>query len=260
MPRGQGGQEFKNLRSDNADGIASIVLDRPGHINAYTTEMYREIRLATRIAEADPEVAVIVFSAAGDVFGVGGDLNEMLEYLDDGPPHERVFRYQDDLPFATIRGCRKPTIAAIRGTCVGGGFGLATACDVVIAAEGTRVGIPEAKVGLIDGLAIARLFAQMPLPALKYLLFSGSLIDAREAWRLGLVLECVPADDLLARAWEVAAEFAATSPAAIRAYKKIFRSYDRPDHLDEMIELLLGDPEAADRMRALVRHRDDQRP
>jgi len=69
---------FINIRLDRAADQATIVLDRPGRINAYTAEMYREIRSAVRIADADPKTAVIVFRAEGDVFGAGGDLEEML--------------------------------------------------------------------------------------------------------------------------------------------------------------------------------------
>jgi enoyl-CoA hydratase len=244
------GQRFENVRIDSADGVSSIVLDRPGHINAYTTQMYREIRRAVRIADAEPTTSVIVFRAEGDVFGAGGDLNEMLSYLDESEPGGPVFMFRDDLPFQAVRACHKPTIAEIRGTCVGGGFGLATSCDVVVAAEGTRVGSPEARVGLIDGLAISTLFGHMPLPALKYLLFSGSLIDAAEALRLGLVLECVPDERLTDRVNEIAQEFRATSSTAIRVYKRILRSYERPDNLDDVLDILLGDPEIAERIRA----------
>ena len=237
-----------NLRVLREGPACVIELDRPGHINAYTTEMYREIRSAVRFADADADTSVIVFRSATEVFGVGGDLGEMLGYLDSDDP-DLAYRFRDDLPFQAVRACAKPTIAAIRGTCVGGGFALATACDLVVAQDGTRLGIPEVKVGLIDGLAIAGLYGHIPLPALKYLLFSGSLIDAAEALRLGLVLESVAEPDFTRRIEELVAELAANSSTAIAAYKRILRSYDRPDHLDDLMAVMTADRETADRLR-----------
>jgi enoyl-CoA hydratase/carnithine racemase len=247
--------EYVNLSVESADGVSTIVLDRPGHINAYSSEMYREIRRATRAADEDPETSVIVFTAAGTVFGAGGDLHEMLGLLDAHEPGGGVYAFRDDLPFTTIRACRKPTIAAPRGTCVGGGFALATACDLVIAAEGTRMGIPEARVGLIDGLAISTLYGHVPLPALRYLLFTGSLIDATEALRLGMLLEVVPADVLMDRVAQVAREMQACGPTAIEAYKRVLRSYERPDHLDDVMDILVRDPQTADRIRTFFAER-----
>lgn len=232
------------------DGVSTIVLDRKGRINAYSASMYREIRQLVRVADEDPDTSVIVFSAVGEVFGAGGDLHEMLQFLDEGEPGGPTYAYRDDLPFRAVRACHKPTLAVVRGTCVGGGFGLATACDIVIVADGTRMGIPEAKVGLIDGLAIAALYGHVPLPSLKYLLFTGALIDAQEALRLGLVLECVAPDRLDARAREIAQELRSSSSQAIATYKRIFRSYERPDHVDDVMDLLQRDPDTAARIRA----------
>ena len=239
---------WENVQLRSAAGVSTVVLDRPGHINAFSSTMYREIRSALRTADADPDTSVILLRAPGDVFGVGGDLQEMLDFLDSDDP-DLKFRYRDDLPFATLRSCRKPTVAAVRGTCVGGGFGLASACDLVVADEDARFGIPEVRVGLIDGLAVAALYGHMPLPALKYLLFTRALIDAREALRLGLVLEVVSGDRFDGRVDELCGQLVERSPSAISAYKRILRGYDRPDHLDEMFEVLTGDPGAAARMR-----------
>jgi enoyl-CoA hydratase/carnithine racemase len=239
---------YKNIRLHSSAGVSTIVLDRRGRINAFTAAMYREIRSALRAADADPDTSVILLRSQGDVFGVGGDLQEMLDFLDSDDP-DRKFQYRDDLPFSTVRACRKPTVAAVRGTCVGGGFGLASACDMIIAERGARFGIPEIRVGMIDGLAIAALYGHMPLPALKFLLFTGALIDADEALRLGLVLDSVETDYFDLRVDDLCSQLAAGSPSAIGAYKRILRSYDRPDHLDVMMDILTGDPGAAGRMR-----------
>jgi enoyl-CoA hydratase/carnithine racemase len=249
--------DYQHVQLSSSAGVSTIVLDRAGHINAFNIAMYREIRSALRVADADPATSVILLRAAGDVFGVGGDLKEMLEFLDSDDP-DLKFRYRDDLPFSTVRGCRKPTVAAVRGTCVGGGFGLASACDMIIAERGARFGIPEIRIGMIDGLAIAALHGHMPLPALKYLLFTGTLIDADEALRLGLLLDAVPTDRFEARVEEVCRELTVGSPGAIGAYKGILRSYDRPDHLDAMMQILVEDPGAAVRMRTFFDPRGER--
>jgi len=252
--------DYRNLKVKREGLACVIILDRPGHINAYTTEMYREIRSATRFADNDPDTSVIVFRSASDVFGVGGDLAEMLEYLDSDDP-DLAYKFRDDLPFLAVRACEKPTVAAIRGTCVGGGFALAAACDLAIAQDATKIGIPEVKIGLIDGLAIAALYGQIPLPALRYLLFTGALIDAAEALRLGLILECVPADRFTDRVNELVAELSSVDSQAISQYKRILRTYDRPDHLDDMMKVLSQNKGTAARLRDFFtarRPRSDQ--
>ena len=125
-----------------------------------------------------PTVTGVIIDSASENFAVGGDLKEMLDYLAVDPPSWDLWKFRDSLPFEAIRACRKPTIAVVDGICCGGGFATAISCDFILASPTSRFGTPETKVGLMDGLVAPALYGQVPLPVIKYLLFSGELIDA----------------------------------------------------------------------------------
>jgi enoyl-CoA hydratase/carnithine racemase len=153
------------------------------------------------------------------------------------------------LPFDSIRACRKPTIAIVDGICCGGGFATAISCDFVLATAGSRFGTPETKVGLMDGLVAPALYAQVPLPVIKYLLFSGELIAAPYAREVGLVFEIVPADDLAHRAVALLRIFAANGQAIITEYKRAIRSYELPVDYEGTMRGLYTDPATQERVR-----------
>ena len=239
--------EFAHLRLSVDDRIATIALDRAGPVNAFSTEMYREIRAAVRAADIREDVAGILLTSAKTDFGVGGDLREMRDLTASGTTAD-LYGFRDDLPYAALRSVRKPMVAAVDGLCVGGGLGIAASCDIVVVGESARLGIPEVKVGLIDGLAASTLFGHVPRSALNYLLFSGALIGAEEAVRIGLALECVPSSRLQERCREIARQVSSTSSSAVEHYKRIIRSYERPDNLDDVIELIVRSPEVRARL------------
>ncbi|WP_020500808.1 enoyl-CoA hydratase/isomerase family protein [Sciscionella marina] len=239
--------QFEHLQLVVENQVATISLDRAGGVNAFSTAMYREIRAAIRIADSAGDVSCILLRSAKRDFGVGGDLHEMRELLDNGQDVD-LYRFRDDLPYAALRSTRKPTVAAVDGLCVGGGLGIATSCDIVLVGDSARFGVPEVKMGLIDGLAASTLFGHIPRSALNYLLFSGKLIDAREAVRIGLALECVPGAELQARARELAHDVSSTSASAIEQYKRIIRGYERLDNLDDVAELIVKSPEVRARL------------
>jgi len=216
--------KFESLVYSVTGSTATIRLNRPEVRNAFTTELYAELRDAVRLSERDPQVRCVVVTGTGGSFAAGGDLKEMLGYLDPADDEDRlgVYRFEDSLPFMTMRSSAKPIIAAVNGICVGGGCTTIASCDIVIAAESARFGIPEARVGLVDAYLPAFLYGQVSLPVLKYLCYTGKLIDARHAERIGLVTEVVPDDQLDARVTEVAAELAATGDEAKAQYKLMF--------------------------------------
>ncbi|WP_330256165.1 enoyl-CoA hydratase/isomerase family protein [Nocardia sp. NBC_00565] len=242
-------QNYENLRTHSENGIATITLSRPGGRNAFNTNFYAELRSAIREADVDPGVAGVIVDSAAEHFAVGGDLKEMLGYLEGDPPSRDLWKFRDSLPFEAIRACRKPTIAVVDGICCGGGFATAISCDFIIASPGSRFGTPETKVGLIDGLVGPALFGQVPLPVLKYLLFSGELIDAEYARSVGLVFEVLEADSLHARAQELLASFAANGPEILAEYKRTFRSYELPVNYEDTMRNLYSDAATQDRVR-----------
>lgn len=215
---------FESLDYAVTGSTAYITLNRAEAKNAFTTALYAEVRDAVRLSERDTAVRCVVITGSGGAFAAGGDLKEMLQYLKpDGEAGELgIYRFEDSLPFMTMRSATKPIIAAVNGLCVGGGCTTIASCDIVIAAESARFGIPEVRVGLVDAYLPTFLFGQVSLPMLKYLTYTGKMIDARKAERIGLVTEVVPDDELEARVTEVAAELAATSDAAKAQYKAMF--------------------------------------
>jgi enoyl-CoA hydratase/carnithine racemase len=225
--------KFESLEYSVTGSTATVRLNRPEARNAFTTGLYAELRDAVRLSERDPQVRCVVVTGTKGAFAAGGDLKEMLGYLNptdgqggDDPADDEgplgVYRFEDSLPFMTMRSSAKPIIAAVNGICVGGGCTTIASCDIVIAAESARFGIPEARVGLVDAYLPAFLYGQVSLPVLKYLCYTGQLIDARHAERIGLITEVVPDDQLDERVTEVAAELAATDDAAKAQYKLMF--------------------------------------
>ena len=251
-----GDLSYENLRLAMDGGVATITLARPDGRNAFSTTFYAELRSAIRAADVDPEVTGVVIDSASRDFAVGGDLAEMLGYLgpdEGGQVDWDVWGFRDSLPFDAIRACRKPVVAVVDGICCGGGFATAISCDFVLASPASRFGTPETKVGLMDGLVPPVLFGQIPLPLLKYLLFSGELIDAAAAQSAGLVFEVRPAEELTERAHALLARFAANGPEIIGAYKRILRSYDLPIDYEDTMRGLYTDPAIQDRVRGFFR-------
>jgi enoyl-CoA hydratase len=233
--------ESDNLSLSVKDGIAFIVLDRGDGRNAMSTQFYADLRDAFRQADADSDVHCVIVSSAAASFAVGGDLKEMATFLGEGDPQWDLWRFRDNLPFETIRSCRKPSIVVVDGLCVGGGFATAVSCDFVIASPNSQFGTPETKVALIDGLIPAAMHGQMPLPALKYMLFSGNFVTAAQAEQLGIIFRCVPAEELMPLALSMAADFERNGQEIIATYKRIFRSYERPVLYDDTIATLYRD-------------------
>jgi enoyl-CoA hydratase/carnithine racemase len=241
--------EYVNLRTRRDSGIMTITLDRPGGRNAFSTDFYAELRSAAREADVDQDVHGVIINSASQNFAVGGDLKEMVGYLDGGEPSWDVWKFRDSLPFEAIRSCSKPTVAVVDGICCGGGFATAISCDFILASRESRFGTPETKVGLTDGLVAPALYGQVPLSVVKYLLFSGELIDATYAREVGLVFEILASDDLMGRAEALLTMFKANGQAIIADYKRTIRSYEIPVDYESTMRGLYTNPETQGRVR-----------
>jgi enoyl-CoA hydratase/carnithine racemase len=248
-------QNYENLRIDAAKGVATITLDRPGGRNAFNTVFYAELRSAIREADVDPNITGVIIDSASENFAVGGDLKEMLGYLDGDRPSWDIWKFRDNVPFEAIRACRKPTIAVVDGVCCGGGFATAVSCDFILASPKSQFGTPETKVGLTDGLAAAALFGQIPLPVLKYLLFSGELIGADYATSVGLVFEVLPSPDLATRAHELLGLFAGNGARIVAEYKRTLRSYELPVMYEDAMRDLYSDVGTQEQVRGFFTKR-----
>ncbi|ROO90654.1 enoyl-CoA hydratase/carnithine racemase [Actinocorallia herbida] len=181
-----------SLETGVSGGVATVTISNPAKRNSMSAAMWRELPgLVGKLAD-DPGVRVLVLAGEGDHFCAGADITELAEINAAG---EANLSAQAE---AALAAFPKPTIAAIRGFCVGGGWQLAGACDVRFADTGARFAITPAKIGIVyPPSAIRRLIALVGPAAAKYLLYSADLIDAGHALRLGFLQEVT--DDLAGR-------------------------------------------------------------
>jgi enoyl-CoA hydratase/carnithine racemase len=201
--------------------IAYITLDRPEVMNALHLDAHLELAEIWEDFRDDPDLWVAILTGAGErAFCAGNDLKVTAERTADGsdiqgearPPFGRITRDFD---------CPKPMIAAVNGVAVGGGLELALACDIVVAADHARFGLPEPRVGLFAGAGgIHRLARQVPFKLALGLLLTGRIFGAEEAQRIGLVNEVVPPADLLGAAERWAAEILECSPVSVQLTKE----------------------------------------
>ena len=177
-----------------SDGIARIVLNRPEKRNALDGALVEKIGTELANAEADPAIRVVLLAGEGPDFCSGADLAELRAMASNGPAENiAAARALGDL-FLAMRRHRCPVIAAVRGRALAGGCGLATACDLVLAAESAQFGYPEVNIGFVPAMVMALLRRQVAEKRAFELLTMGSVVGAREAMSLGLV-NAVFADD-----------------------------------------------------------------
>lgn len=209
-----GGQAGDGVRYEVADSTARLVIDRPAKRNALTWELVRELRSAVARAGADAEVRVVVLTGAGDrAFCSGVDLGGMAAGA--GPLELHEARGELARLFEDLWTLGKPTIARVRGFALAGGFGLALACDLVIAADDATFGAPEVDVGLWPHMITVPLTRSMPPKVALELMLTGRRVAAAESRELGFVTRVVPTADLDAAVDELAATLAAKSPAVL---------------------------------------------
>jgi enoyl-CoA hydratase/carnithine racemase len=191
-------------------GVARITLNRPERRNALSWELVDDLRGAFARAKADPAVRVCVLTGTGDkAFCAGADLTP-----DRPVTHEDRGRLAD--LFRDLYALGKPTIAQVRGYALAGGFGLALACDLVVAADDAVFGTPEVNVGLWPHIITVPLVRSMPPKVALELMLTGRRVDAAEAQRIGFVTRVVPVDSLDAAVDELASTLAAKPPATVK--------------------------------------------
>lgn len=209
---------------DRSGDIAELVLNRADKKNALTQAMWEAVAALAAEIDADPAVKVlIVRSVTAEVFSAGADIGEFQAIASDPARREsnRVAVREAQRRLARLS---KPTIAMIDGSCVGGGCGLALACDIRFAAPSARLGITPAKLGLIYSVQDAKNLVDLIGPAhAKSMLFTGRLVDAEEALRIGLVNALYPSDALADETRAFAESIAANSQWGVRGIKRIVR-------------------------------------
>jgi enoyl-CoA hydratase len=209
--------------TERRDGVLVITLNRPEVRNAVNAAVAEGIATALDDLDADDDLAVGVLTGAGGFFCAGMDLGAFVK--GESP-------WYGDRGFAGIaqRSARKPLIAAIEGFAVAGGLEVALACDLVVAAEGAKLGIPEAKRSLVAaGGALLRLPQRMPYHVVMELALTGDPLPAERFHAFGLVNQLAPKGEVLDAALALAARVAENGPLAVAASKQILQEqYDWP--------------------------------
>lgn len=209
------------------DGVATITIDDPERRNPLSLAVMAELTDAVTAAGTDEAVRVIVLTGAGDAaFSAGGDLSG--SFVDSPLPDHQSRGILADL-FRAMRSCPKPIIGRINGVALGGGFGVAAACDITIAAEHAKFGTPEINLGLWPMMISTVLLPLAPRKQLLEMMLAGKIIDASEAREMGLVTRVVPADHLDTAVAETAALLASKSSAALALGKSSFYTADGMD-------------------------------
>src|SRR4051812_2041494 len=201
--------------------VARLTIDRPEKRNAMTAAMWAGLPGVLGDLADDADVRVLVVTGAGPSFCAGADISDLLSGADPADPMAEVRR--DNLTAqAALRDFPKPTVAMIRGHCIGGGVELAACCDLRFADPTGIFGVTPAKVGIVYTPSSTKALLDLVGPAMtKYLLFSGELIDVETALRAGLVDRLVPADELEAEVHRFADVLASRSALSQRATKQV---------------------------------------
>jgi enoyl-CoA hydratase len=214
----------KQLRVATEDGICTVTIDRPDARNALTLAMRRRLKELFTEVGADAKVAVIVLTGVDPAFCAGVDVKELRA----GTAGEPSGVVTD--PAAALRAVPKPVIGAINGVCVTGGLELALGCDVLIASEHARFADTHVRLGFVPAWGMSAFLAHAvgTRKAIE-LSLTGAFVDAVDALRYGLVNHVVAHDDLMARAYEMAATIRDADPVAARTVLDLYRrSAGRP--------------------------------
>ena len=204
------------------DGVARIVLNRPAQRNALTRGLIAEFSEAVKSTAADDSVRLLIVSANGPVFCAGMDLDEMQERAsqpDASAQWQRDTQVYRDL-LVSLVWLPVPTLAVVQGPALAGGFGLALACDIVLASETATFVLPEPKRGITAAVVAPLLIYRIGAGQASYLLLSGRSITARDGHRIGVCHEVVSADQLSAREHDLTRSILTGSPSALKKTKQ----------------------------------------
>jgi enoyl-CoA hydratase/carnithine racemase len=251
--------EYKDIIYTKEGHIATITLNRPERMNAFTGAMINSIQRALQEANEDEQIWVIVVTGAGRGFSAGLDLKEPPNFRG-GSPSRAVHTPQLPIVFASID---KPIIASINGAAIGWGLELALLCDIRIAAENAPMGDRHLNFSIIaDHAGLYHLPRTVGWAKACELAFTAATIDGKEAERIGLVNKAVAPEKLEITTREMANTIASKPPLAIQLSKRIMRDgmnsdlKSLNDHAYSLFRLLVGSEDFAEAMKALAEKRE----
>ncbi|QGU95318.1 short-chain-enoyl-CoA hydratase [Clostridium bovifaecis] len=211
--------EFKNVLLKKENGIGYVTINRPKALNALNSETLTEIDLAFDEVANDDEILVVILTGAGEKsFVAGADISEMKDM---NVIEGRKFGLLGNKVFRKIETIEKPVIAAVNGFALGGGCEISMACDFRIASTKAKFGQPEVGLGITPGFGgTQRLARHVGLGMAKELIYTARIIDAQEAYRVGLVNKVVEPEELLPEANKIANEILKNAPIAVSLCKQ----------------------------------------
>ena len=246
---------FDNIILEKENGIATITFNRPEAMNALNIQTRAEFGQAISDIASDNEVKVLILTGSGKAFVAGSDIKEFNQTTP-------LAAHNITRLGAIVEKLEKPVIAAVNGFCLGGGCEIAMGCDIIIASEKAKFGQPEINLGIIPGGGgTQRLQRLVGSCRAKELIFTGDIINAEEADRIGLVNRVVPMDELMPAAKKIAKKIAYKSQAALKLAKQAINKgmqtslEDGLDYEREMYSLSLTLEDKAEGVAAFLEKR-----
>lgn len=246
------------VRCEIEDFIAVVTMDRPP-VNAQDRQFHQEMMLVFDALSDDDRVRAVVLTGAGRIFSAGADIKSRAAQAPepgDAWQHNRRAREC----FHSVMECRKPVIGALNGAALGAGLAVAASCDILVASETATLGLPEIGVGLLGGgRHTMRLFGHSRT---RRMMFTGYRVTGPEMYRLGIVEACVPPDQLMDTAMDLAREIAAKSPVAVALAKHALNTIEEMSLRDgyrfeqSMTTQLSHSEDSKEAMRAFVEGRE----
>jgi len=252
---------YETIRYDVADGVATIAMDQPDTRNAMSNELLTDLLAAFEAARADDAVRVVVLASTHEsTWSAGGNL---AGFAADVPLVHKHFG-TDRFPsvFKIIGQMGKPVIASIDGHCLAGAFGLALACDLIVASEKATFGTPEINVGVFPFMIMALIYRNVPRKKTTEMLLLGDRIDAAEALRLGIANVVVPREEHRAAVADWAGRLAKKSPVLMRLGKDaMYRQMDQPfeealDYLRSQLTIAFATDDIQEGVKAFFEKRE----
>ena len=251
--------EYDNLLVDIGDDfVATVVLNRPDHLNTFNTPLARELIGAFEELDRDNRVRVIIVKGQGKAFCAGIDIKE---FFDKTTMEYRNWVELMEKPLLTISQLRKPVIAQVQGVAAANGAGLVAAADLAVAAENARIGLTAINVGLNCVGPVIPVSRSVGRKRALEMLYFGEMVKAKDALDMGLVNKVVPAEDLEAETRRWAARLAKKSPVAMQIAKQAFYAsadmdYQRSfDYMNEAFARLCSTEDAKEGVTAFLERR-----
>jgi len=241
---------YKTIQIAYGSGVATITLNRPDKRNAISFELIDDLLRGLKEVEGSDAI-VLILTGAGKAFSSGMDLDNLKQLIGRTPEQNLQDSQTMVQLFRSLYEFPKVTIAAVNGAAIAGGTGLALLCDFTLAVPEAKFGYTEVRIGFVPAIVSTFLLRQVGEKIARDLLLTGRIFEAQEALKMGLINEIVPAQKLLDRARELAAQLAENSPLSLLNTKRLLTDHARAE-LDAQIE-------AAVRENAAIRESADFR-